>query len=30
MAAAAAAGDAVEGKGTPGAWDEEGGDETEE
>lgn len=30
MAAAAAAGGAVEGKGTPGAWDEEGGDETEE
>lgn len=29
MAAAAAAGSAVEGEGTPGAWDEEGGYETE-
>lgn len=29
-AAVAAAGGAVEGEGTPGAWDEEGGDETEE
>lgn len=30
VAAAAAVGGAVEGEGTPGAWDEEGGDETEE
>lgn len=30
VAVAAAAGGTVEGKGTPGAWDEEGGDETED
>lgn len=29
MVAASAAGGTVEGEGTPGAWDEEGGDETE-
>ena len=29
MVAAAAAGDAVKGEGTPGAWDEEGRDKTE-